>query len=514
MPVVDVTLPDVSQSVMRPIVFDVIRQVQSITKIDSKAKIFYPGETNKMQQGGTSIDDRNRDAVMSSNQIVFIEVEEDYDLEALSTTAVNYQEQLSVFNDARVSTKITPIYVDSGVTIHFRYRTRSKTEALRWRDDIRIRVSAMRDINLHKFTYHYLLPEQCIQLLSTIHHLRENVAGYGESFEEWVKSNATNRLTLIGDLTNKNARLGISETQMRIVGTYGFDGVPEKPERDDATGTWTISFSYKFTYNRPAACMMSYPVMVHNQLIPPEYVSFNTEVPNDPTKVDKSFSISMNAMNHFEQQSVLGKQMRPGYFIRIPDHDEFTIPEPPPYTGTIFTALCESDLETKLDLLNLNELGDIILDPDILDFIAKSEYPYITKLYNSILQLSLYRGNFLAGNEGLSCDSSLNVRTNHVQDLRIVHHVRFSIVTNPTILTADALQRLRSYPKAFVKIVTCINESLVNNPDLAKYGERNYVTASDFDKYLRLYINAKQNPGMVISRKTLQLGSVISRRTA
>ncbi len=506
MPVVKMTLPDVSQSVTRPIVFDIIRQVQEVTKISKDTKIFYPGDINRMQQGGSSIDDKNRDAVMATNQIVFIEVEDDYDVETLSTTAVNYNENIPILHDARISTRLTPIYVDNIITIHFKYRTKSKTEALRWRDDMRVQLSAMRDINLHDLTYHYNIPMPFLELLKTIHTLRENIDGYGDAFEDWLKNNSTNRLTLVSDLTNNNINLAVSETQTRVQGLYDFNSVPEKPERDDATGTWTISFSYKFTYNRPTACEARYPLMVHNQLLPPEYLNFGG-VPNDPSKIEKTFTKSLKAMNFFERQSDSAIRAKPLDFIRIPDNDEFNLVNPPVYTGTIFTVLCETDLNSRKDMFNLNELGDVILDSDILEFIAKSEYPYITKLFDSIFNISFYRGNYLAGT-GLICDSNLNIKTVDEQDLRIVHHVRFSIITDLTVLRKEALDRLRKYPNALLKVIHCLNETLMNNPQLR--GNPRKVTASDFDDALRRLLFGRKYPGNVYSRKTLQLASVIS----
>lgn len=510
MPVVRMTLSDINQSVMRPIVFDIINQIQDITKIDKSTKIFWPGDTNKMQQNGSSIDNQNRDALFSNNQSLLIEVEEDYDPDSLSTTAVNYREFEEIFRDGRLSLKISPIYVDSTVTIHFKYKSKSKNEAQRWRDDLRVQLSAMRDINLHDLTYHFLIPDPFLMLMKKIHELRESVGGYNENFEEWVSANATNRLTVISDLTNKENKLSVSETQTRVQGIYDFSAVPEKPERDDNTGNWIISLSYKFTYNRPAACEIRYPVMVHNQLLPVEYVIFTNKVPNDPTKKNLSFSKSLKAMNFFEQQTTMKRFIDPNFYIKIPEYDDFSFGTPPPFTGTIFCALCETDLETQKELFNLNDLGDVILDQDILDFIAVSEAPYITRLYESIFNIALYRGNFLAGNDALSCDQNLNVRTNHVQNLRIVHHARFSIITDLTVLKESALERLRNYPKVLIKVIQCINESLANNPALKNMSGKRFVTLDDFNKLLKFYNMANLNKHGFTSRKTLQLGSIIA----
>lgn len=492
MPVVEITLPDVAQAVTRPVALAVVKQIQEITKIDKDVKIFYPGETQRMQQPGSNINSSNRDALMTNNQILFIEVQEDYELGALNATAVNYLEQNPVFNDFKLGVSITPIYVATEVTINFKYRTQSKAEALRWRDDMRVRISHMRDINLHNLTYHYLIPIPYLELLKAIYDLRETVSGYGDSFAEYVLSNSSDRLTSIGDLTNKDARLGISETQARVVGMFGFDGIPEKPERDDTTGTWTISFSYKFTYERPAACNMRYPIIVHNQLLPAEYTDFVNEI-EDPEKKQNQFTISLKALNYFENTTQFKARINPYPIINIPEFDQFMPTAVPPGTSTVYYVLCTFDSATPKLLVNLNDLGDMIMDPDIMEFIKAVEYPYITKTYRSILQLHLYRGDYLAGNDAITCDTNGNVEIVDTPNLRVEHRLRLSIVMDTSLLDRESLERLRKHPKVLVKIITAMNESLKDHPTLINMIHRNYVTEHDLREFFRFLQGVQYN---------------------
>lgn len=484
MPVVETTLPDIAQAVTRPVIFDVIKQIQKITKIDEATKIFYPGDAQRMQQPGSNIGDNNRDALMQSNRILFIETEEDYDQDMLSSTAINYLEHLPVFNDPKLNVVICPIYVSTTVTINFKYRTQSKAEALRWRDDVRVRVSKLRDINLHDLTYHYLLPMPFEELLLRIWELRETTAAYGDKFEEYVISNASNRLTVLGDLTNKQSRLAISETQARVVGQFGFDGVPERPERDDSNGTWTISFSYKFTYDRPAACNMRYPIIVHNQLLPSYYTDYINEL-NDPEKKEKSFPYSFRALNYFESTTQFKQHLTPNPIITIPEFDQFSPTTVIPGSATAFYVLCTFDDSMPNVLVDLKELGDMRIDDDIMEFILSSEYPFITKTYRSILHLDMYHGGFLISDGHIVCDDEGIVSLDGSPDLRLEHRLRLSIITDTSLLTKEALERLRRYPKALAKILMSMNEALRDHPRLTAAIQRNYVTESDFQEFFR-----------------------------
>lgn len=485
MPTVSLTLPEITQAVIRPIVYDIIGQVQHITKIDPSTKIYFSGDSGKRQTSGSSIDsDTDRLAVFNTNRMAFIEVEEEYDIGAIGTTAVTRGEQLPVFIDEALGVHIAPVYASTDMVINFKYRCPSKTEAIRWRDDIRIRVSQMNNIFMHSVTYHYMLPIEAIVLTQAIHANREANFGYGETYEEYMTAHSTPRLTLVGDLTNKSSSLVISETQCRIIGLYGFDALPDKPEHDDGTGTWTISFSYKFSYEKPIGCAIRYPVIVHNQLLPQDLIDF-TDKAYDIDKVNKSYSLSIDALHSFESGAIMNSRIIYDYEIKIPSYDDFIPGSYNKGMGTVLTALCEVDAD-KHTLLNLNELGDIAVDVDVMQFIKESELQYMGKAYFSILNLSLYRDKFLASSGTLSLDASLNVTSVNELDLRRQHRVMLSIVTDLTMLTKEALDRLRRYPKALVKIIGAINEILRNHPDFEKLSTKPVVTKRDLDPIYRM----------------------------
>ena len=465
MPNLTITLPENSQSVTRPVIMDIVRQVEEITKIDVSSKIFFPGDTQRMQTPGTNIDNNNeRFAIFNTDRITFVEVEEDYNKDALSTTAVTRSEHIPIFQDEALRVKMTPVFATSAVTINFTYRCPSKTEAMRWRDDMRIRISQMRDLNLHTITYHYPVPLEYLVILKLIHEKRESVEPYGQSFQEYVYSFSNQRLKLVSDLVGKDTRLVIPDCQTRILGMFDFDGLPNKIERDETNGVYTIAFSYKFEYEKPIGCNMKYPVMIHNQLLPADYIEFTDDAYN-LDKVNKTFPLSLYAMNAFETDTIMNGVIDPGYVLRLPEYDDFRLNQFHPGTGSVLFALCEVDTDKKT-LCNLSELGEIALDEDILNFIREKEYPYLTKLYQSILHVDLYRNEFLTNINTITCDNQLNIKAVNLLDLRNQHRIRLSIVCDLTLLSREAIDRLKGYPKAFVKIISAINELLRNHPIL------------------------------------------------
>lgn len=498
MPNISLTLPGTDQSITRPIVYDIISQIQDITKISKDTKVFYGGDIQKSKTPGTSIDSTDeRFAMFNTNNIMFIEVEEDFDHDTLGSTAVTRPEQQPVFIDPELGIHIKPVYATTNIVINFKYRCIGKTEALRWRDDIRMRVSQLRDINIHDLTYHYLLPLDLLLLLKLVHQTKELVEPYNETYEQYIMRNSTDRLTVVGDLIAQDARLAISETQCRVVGIYNWDGIPEKPEREES-GVWTVSFSYRFSFEKPIGCHMKYPIMVHNNLLPPHYTTF-TNGEQDLYHVPKYATLSLGALAGFEADTISDARRSHEPIIRLPRFDDFEIKHVPTGSGTVLIALCQVD-EDKRTLANLTELGDIALDSDILQFIKDVEYPYVTSIYKSIINISLYRNEHLTWTDTIQCSSSLSISALEDLNLRDVHRIRLSLITDLTLLPRDALERVRRYPKVLVKIIAAMNELLRNHPDFVNLGSKNRVSQLEFSAIYAMLTGMNYDNGRGVSK--------------
>lgn len=485
MPKISMTLPETSQAISRPVVIDIVNQVKAVTKIPADTPIFFPGDSERMRTAGSELNsEADRFASFETNRMVFIEVEEDHNVDAIATSSVHGQGAQPVFLDKDLGVAVVPIYTKTDLSITMRYRTHSKTEAIRWRDDMRLRVSQMRDMNTHVIKYHYLLPAEILILLKDIYTHREAVLPYNEGFVEYFKSKSTDRLTLIGDLIGKDARLGISETQTRVFGYYDFEPLPDKPEKDNDKGVWTVTLVYKLTYDKPYVCHVRYPVIVHNQLLPYAYTAF-TDSSVDLNKMVLSFQGSLFAMRSFEYDVTMNTVKDPQAYIRLPDFDDYVIPQAMPGTGTILMALTTVESDNR-SLVNLKELDPIILDQDIIDWLVEEEYQYICQRYRSVIQVHLYRNNTLIQNLSLTCDNSLNIKATVDLNLRNQHRIRLSLVTDLSYLDTDAIRRLRKRPKAFVKVIGAMNELLKNHPDFNNLGDLNRITDFQFSEIYRI----------------------------
>lgn len=464
MPTLFLPVQETIQSVTRPVVSQIVRDIQSMTRIPPNSMILYPGDIEQVSQPGSNLSDGEMERLRSAsvNQVL-IEVTEETNNDALLTTAVMQAEHRPIFYDDKIGVYMKPVYSSTNYTLAMKFRASSKTAALRWRDDIRARTSSMRDVNVHKASYSYLIPREYIYILEEIHRLRENVEGYGEGFPQYVVARSSTRLTEMSDIAGFNTAIGIAETQARVMGHFDFEGQPERGDKVGNSDIWEISFNYKFAFDKPIGLTLRYPVMVHNQILSEDYR------PAKPAPSDddyfRTYSHSADSFHYFEKPVTMDRSIDPNATLTLPWFDEFIPASIPSGTISVFNALCQLD-DTNRDLLNIQELGEAAIDPDILEFIMLSEWPYMCTPYKSIMLLSLYRGTHLTFHDDIKMNAQGVVMSTNtaLTSKRINHRVRFGLVVDLSLIDPDFWRRLDLFPKAKEKLIKAVEKGLKDYP--------------------------------------------------
>lgn len=479
MPKVFLEVPDTEASTARPVTMEVIRQICAATGIDKNTNILYTTEEGEDAQLGSRIGDDGEKTKFPSTNRVFVDVEEDYIRDRIMTSAIHHPEHNFIFLDQALGVYIKPVYSSTEVTINFRYRARDKVAARRWRDDVMNRTSMMRDVLLHTATYHYLIPPEHIYILKEIHRLRENQAGYGEDFDKYFKDNSTQRLTLLTNLSGTQDAWAISETQQQVQGWFDFEGVPEAGSKENESDAWTISFSYKYRYDKALACLMMYPLMIHNQPISKKFR--DNKSPYEVEDHQRSHSLSKGFFTHFEKNP--RNPANPNISgVGIPEVDDFIPGQVLPKTMRVLTALVKLTTEDKRTLLDFKSLGKYKLDEVFMDFF-ETEAPYVTKPYESIIQVHLYRNTNISPDRFVRVNNQTVVSVTEDLNLRDFHHIRLSLVTDLTLLSNAAIERLRNNGCAFRTIMAAIFPQLMTDGLLPEsMCKLNYVTRDQWDR--------------------------------
>jgi hypothetical protein len=451
-------------------------------KIDPNAKVHFRNEDDSIATPGSTIgSDGERSALFGSAKYITISANEDYDPLDMASTRVDINASTRIFNDSTRNIVLTPIYTRSDVTIDFEYRTHSKSEALGWRDNIRLQISRLGTTTILDLDYHFLIPKSFLQLLEEINYIKEEQDPEGEEFIDYLKRCSTTRLTMIGSIAAHDYQFVIQERQARVLGFYDFSPLPEKIERDVGDGIWKVKFTYKFSYDKPAHMTMSYPVIINNKLLPPKYVEFvldNVDYMRQPLNTeairDGLFTFENRQLHNYLNYN-------PNFTIRIPEFDLFEPRDKPKSSIATLSVLVELSKTNKKELFNLRELGDVELDEDILEFILAEEHQYITQSYKSLLSLVLYENDTVLPNGILECSSTGELTSSVDLNFRKAYRVQLLVHGNLETILPTAFERLSKYPKALDKVIAIINSGINNLVVAAKAGVHGVVNKAELN---------------------------------
>lgn len=466
MPKIILTVPETVQSVVRPVVYEIARDILQVLGQDPKTPIQYPDTMDVMKQAGSSIESQgdNTPSTGTGNKLT-IDVQEDYEQDRLLSTAVMRPENLFVFRDDALEVSIRPAYSSTDMTLNLRYRAVDATAAKRWRDDARARLSRNQTERLHDVSYHFLVPPAMLAILEQLHRMRETVGAYGDTFEDYLKAHSTPRLSKLTTLAGTQERWGVAETQLRIVGWFDFvDRGPEKAEKDDESDTATVNLAYHFKFDQPIVCHMNYPLMVHNQLVPQKWRPSKKDQVDRPEIHHKSYAHSAGAFAYFEKGRWAGPKIdAPAPGVQIPDFDEFVPAKGavPTKTMRLFTALTSIDTTDPANRRFLLDLNDFSrqwkLDADVLAYM-RTAASKLTKSKGCVLKLDLYNGRLLAREGSLTVGPDLKVYSTEDLSLRNYYHVRLALALDWA--SCGDMDNLREHGQALCKLAKAISPGM------------------------------------------------------
>lgn len=485
MPRITLPLPETYENVTRPVVYEITRQLLKHTGLPIDTPILFPDDSETTYQPGSTMTKQGLENNFGANARLFIEMEEEYDPDRIMSTAVDTPENLWYFWDEKLEIYMKPAYTHQQMTLNFKYRAPDKTAALKWRDDIRARVSRGRDVFLHTASYSHDIPEEFLHILRYLHELREKQGGYGQEYDAYFQEFVTPRATIKTNLAGKWQTWTVPETQQRIQGWFDFEGAPEKGSKEGELEAWTISFTYRFAYEKPFEAVMQYPLMIHNQILNKKYRQTTQDLPKHkrPEFMQQAYTSSVGAFHVFEKGSVLERVCKLEG-VTIPEIDEWLPQDVLPGTLRAFTAMVAVNPEEPRYLASLDQLHNHYeIHPEVLKYL-KDEATYATRLDQSVFQLSLYRSNYLQSQRDLVMDSNLVVRATYDLDIREQYHIRLGLVKDIRSLGSEVKRRFREHGKAALVILDAIDCSLKGKGLLPPLIGDDYIGEKDLDDAL------------------------------
>jgi hypothetical protein len=466
MPRIVAEIPQTFENIIRPVSLEVARQIAKMLNLPADISVLLPGESETTLYPNTELG-ASTTADPSSfghDQRMLLEVLEAPVEDRILSTAIHQKENLPFFLDKALGVRMYPVYSGTELSFNITYRANSRTNARKFRNEMLTRTAAMREEILHELNYYYHVPYVFLHLLKHIHTLRERVSGYGHSWDKYVQDHITDAATTITDQIGENQALVIREFQTNPLGTFQFVGTTDPEQKDKESGTFNITFQYKFVFDQIISAVAEWPLLIHNQLIEEPWRSqpWASGELVDPNRRKRRPSSSRYAFDYFTNVYTNPCKVQLMDGVVIPNFDEWRPMFVTPNTSTLLVGMMALDPTTPNILFDLmDDLDGYFIDPSLRQFIL-NEAPFINIKGASIFDLRLYEGDLPMDDQMLSLSvPDLTVLSNAVMDLRKVYHVRLALVNDLFTLNLAAWERLRAGGPAAIKILNCLQFKLL-----------------------------------------------------
>lgn len=488
MPKVCLEVPEMVDNISRPVTMEIIRQVASHVGLPANTPIRYGGGTGTLPLPGSTLDDRGADNRLPGDNNITIEANEEYVEENALSVGVLRPEHIVVFSDNALNVYLKPVYQRIKTEVNVKYSASDRTSANAWLQTMKRRMSQEFDEVVHRVNYHYPIPLPFIVILCEIHRLRELTAGYEEELGQWLRNCFSPKFTTITDQAGNNPLMVIRETQVAIQGWYDFNANPPKPEKDNESGPWSVSFTYTFHYDRPESMVMQYPLMIHNSVLDSR---FRSDVkPAELDDVLSNPSLSLAALRDYTYEARMARAWMAYPGIPIPYFDDWMPKYETPGTQQLLRIMLQVDPDQPTDILNLGLLPGYSITPKALPYMRL--YPGSLALpYESVFNISLHRKDAFMDCNSVVVTNDLDVRYSSPLNLREPYHLVVSLLYDINQLSIAARRRLCRFGEFAIEYLLTLDPTLKARGLLPMLLADGSIGYNELDRAIR-YLNERQ----------------------
>lgn len=457
MPQICLEIPEVGDCISRPIAVDVIRDLCQRIGISKNTSLRYKGTALALPVPGSTLDDKDALNRLPGDTRITIDVTEDYNEDFALSTAVKRPENICFFNDEKLGIHIKPVYQRITATCNITLTATDEATADTWVRTMKRRAVQGVAENVHLVNYHYPVHTSFLAILIELYKLRENQGGYGEDFGTYLKNHFSKKMTVARDQAYNNPTFVIKEQQQAVLGWFDFPSNPPKYEKQDDSGSWSINFTYTYVFDSPQTCVMIYPLMVHNQLLPKYYPDVKpAELEDYVTQPSLSTAILRNFT--YETRYSHAWRAKPG--IPIPYFDDWLPDVEFDYHQNLLRIMLQRDETNPHALLSLTQLGYVSLPEWLLRYLRLNPLS-LTQLNENVINVSLYKGKQMMDPSKIIVSPELDLHYAVPLDVREAYHLTISLNKRLFNLSARALKTLAQDGEAAIRTIIAIDPTII-----------------------------------------------------
>ena len=338
--------------------------------------------------------------------------------------------------------QLKPVYDKTKLTISCTWRSENREDVDIFRNDLRHHVADGRAEVPIEIQYYIMLPDTVIGLLYHAHQLQENQAGYGISFDDWLKQNSFGNIKQISKLNGEQSAFVIEERQTMVYGTFEFTVPPERQKKDQGSAH-ELTFDFTIVYDKPIEVIAQYPLMIHNQLI---HEMFHPKPQYDISRIPAHRDVFRYVSDklHWQMRGKAFPNERTG--IVLPEYDPWE-PKMENFEVCLGTTIIQLESEDKQAILNINdfeEVGACIYSKNLKRYF-RFYREFITDARESPFFFSLYEGDKRIEADKIYVTPNGDIRAKEDLDLRAEYHIVIGFVIDWRRLSDAAIRRLATF---------------------------------------------------------------------
>ena len=469
MPNISYPLDDAYETVTRPVAFSVAKQLMRQLGYPDDAYLEFYGAIQEAKQKDSTLTTSTKNYFGTGTQ-ADMRIREEPILDRVLETSPVRRDNIPYFKDEVTHVYMRPGYSPTNVTITFELKFDSQPEAQRWCDDILARVKMLRRELPFKVTYHHSIPKAFLVILSEIHRLIENVDQTGQTFGQYLREHFDPRMTVLSDMSGRGLVIVIPEDNVRVLGGFDFEAMPDEPTYDKDKNVWEVSFGYKYVYDKPLNSAMTYPLVIRQAVLDEQFRETQGDYKLD--REDVMMGNSLHLLNHFADTFDRKYPSEWNAPIYLPEYDTWRATLVPGFTKDVVTLLVNITPDDRRYVVDLHELGRVSLTENMLAFI-KDEREHVIVETGSLVEIGLYMNDGLMSPSKLTLTEDLKLYA--VEDLPMepVYHLRISILTDLSRLSNEGRERIRrnackAYPILAWAFPHLVQTGLIPEPNMKR----------------------------------------------
>lgn len=424
------------ETTTRPVAFAVGKDCLARLGFPQDAYVNFFGHSEVSLMEGATLDTMANKNFFGTNTEAMLKIEEDPILDRIYEASIIRLDNNPIFQDDRSHVYIRPIYQPTLMKLNFRLRCKDEVEANRLRDDTWARANMLRHEQIHEVTYSWQIPLVYLVILQEIHKCIEKVDRTGDSFGKYLKDHFDPRVDTVTNLAGNGSTLIVPEDQVRVLGWFDFAGIMDKPTFNKETGTWDLEWSYSLVYDKPTEAGMTYPLVIRQQMLGPDYRPTEGMYKLDrkdvnPNNVNRTLGSFFNVW--VPPKGILDR--------RYPDFDTWYPENGMRGCMPLWVGLTTISEENRRDILSIDTLGHHQLSETTRAFIM-SDRKYVCDPARSLFDISVYSDNNRALPSQVELTEDGMIRTTGDVNMTPVYHVTIYFRRDLTTLDPQDIQRM------------------------------------------------------------------------